>query len=137
MKHYNIFISHSWKYSNQYEGVIKLLDNRRYFSFTDYSIPYTDPIHNTENTEELYQAFYNKMQSCHIVIVMAGIYSSYSRSIKAEIDIALKWFNLPKPIIAIKPLGATQIPKIIQDNNIEVVNWRTESIVDAIRRNGL
>ena len=36
MKTYNLFLSHSWTYSNHYENLINLLNNRPYFSFNDH-----------------------------------------------------------------------------------------------------
>ena len=53
MNTYNLFVSHSWRYSNSYERFINLLTQRRYFSFRDYSIPPDDPIHSARNENEL------------------------------------------------------------------------------------
>ena len=38
MKTYNLFISHSWSYSDQYDRLIRLLRERAHFSFRDYSV---------------------------------------------------------------------------------------------------
>lgn len=39
MRTFNLFISHSWKYSNTYEQLVALLKNRGYFNFKNYSVP--------------------------------------------------------------------------------------------------
>lgn len=44
-KTYNIFISHSWTYSDAYEKLISLLSNDDSFFFKDFSVPKDDPIH--------------------------------------------------------------------------------------------
>ncbi|OPY56750.1 MAG: hypothetical protein A4E55_01950 [Pelotomaculum sp. PtaU1.Bin035] len=43
---YNLFISHSWTYSDAYDKLIGLLNSDPYFSYKNYSVPKDDPIHN-------------------------------------------------------------------------------------------
>lgn len=133
-KTFNIFISHSWSYADAYRRLINLLENRPYFHFVDYSVPRNDPIHNPSNDRELYEAIWNRMRPCHIVLIMAGVYSTYSRWINKEIRIAKKDFSNPKPILAIKPRGNINVSSVVGDNADAQVNWSTESIVRAIRR---
>jgi MTH538 TIR-like domain (DUF1863). len=132
-KVYHIFISHSWTYSDAYDRLINLLRSRPYFDFVDYSVPKDDPIHNPSNDSELYEAIRNEMRPCHIVLVMAGVYSTYSRWINKEIRIATKEFLNPKPILAIKPWGNTNVSTVVSQNADRLVSWNTESIVNAIR----
>lgn len=90
VKVYNIFISHSWTYGDAYDHLISLLRSRPYFNFVDYLVPKNDPIHNPANDRQLYEVIRNKMRPCHVVLVMAGVYSTYSRWINKEIRIAKK-----------------------------------------------
>ena len=46
MKTHNLFISHSWTYSDSYDKLIGLMDARPYFTYRNYSVPKDDPIHN-------------------------------------------------------------------------------------------
>lgn len=131
---YNLFISHSWSYSDHYSRLIDLLNQRPYFYFKNYSITKDDPVHTSGSGKKLYNAIYNKMHNCHIVIIMAGVYSTYSDWINKEIEIAKNEFSDPKPILAIKPWGNENISQVVRDNCDEIVNWNTESVVDAIRR---
>lgn len=39
---YNLFISHSWTYSDAYEKLISLLDADQYFTYKNYSVPKND-----------------------------------------------------------------------------------------------
>lgn len=41
---YNLFISHSWTYSDAYDRLVDLLDNASYFSYRNYSVPKDNPI---------------------------------------------------------------------------------------------
>lgn len=132
-KVFNLFISHSWAYGDQYDRLIKMLKSRRYFSFIDYSVPQNDPIHNARYDWQLYEAIRNKVQPCHIVIILAGVYSTYSKWIDKEIQIATKGFQNKKPILAIAPRGAIRISRIVRENADKTVRWSVESVISGIR----
>jgi len=133
-KTYDLFISHSWTYSNQFDNFVRLLRERPYFSYRDHSVPKDSPIHTSGTDRELYDAIYNKMYNCHIVLILAGVYASYSKWIKKEIRIAKNEFTYPKPILAIKPWGQVNTSQTVRENCDEIVNWSSDSVVNAIRR---
>jgi len=133
---YNLFISHSWSYSDAYEKLIALLEKSPYFSFRDYSVARDDPIHDAPNSQALYDAIKRQMAPCHVVLVMAGVYATYSTWIRKEIRIAKTEYQTPKPVIAVKPWAQTNISHFVRENADDIVAWNTDSIVDAIRRWG-
>jgi len=132
-KHYNIFISHSWAYGNAYDQLVKMLDNDGRFLYRNYSIPKDDPIHNAPNAQALTDAITEKVTFCHVVIILAGVYATYSTWINKEIAIAQTGFATPKPILAIQPWGSERTSKVVQDKADEIVGWNTAPIVRAIR----
>ncbi|HTE01642.1 MAG TPA: TIR domain-containing protein [Mucilaginibacter sp.] len=132
-KTHNLFISHSWNYDNAYYGLIKLLDNRSYFFYKNYSVPKNDPILNAANRKMLYDAIKKQISYSHVVILFAGVYASYSEWINNEIIIAQNEFQFNKPILAVRPWGAQRTSRIVTDAADIVVNWNTESIISAIR----
>lgn len=132
-KTFNLFISHSWTYSNAYENLIKLLDNRSYFFYNNFSIPRNDPIHTKGTDRELYKAIKNKILPSNVVLIMAGVYASHSKWIDKEIRIAKVEFSKPKKIIAIEPWGAIKTSAVVKANADMIVGWNTESIISAIR----
>jgi hypothetical protein len=131
----NLFISHSWQYSDTYDDLCKLLDQRSYFDYKNFSVPKDDPVHTNGTDKQLIEAIYNRLKLCHVVLIMGGVYATHSKWINKEILIANQSFSVPKPIIGIRPLGQTNISKAVQENAVEIVKWNTESIVSAIRRN--
>ena len=131
---YNLFISHSWNYSDAYEKLIQLLNNADRFEYRNYSVPKNDPIHNAPNQYLLKEAIKRQMNSANCVIILAGVYSSYSKWINVEIDLAKKGYVTPKKIIAIEPWGAEKTSAVVKAAADEIVKWNTQSIVDAIRR---
>jgi cysteine synthase len=132
-KTYHLFISHSWSYSDAYTRLKALLDNRGYFTYKDYSVPKDDQIHTKGTDKELYDAIKRHIAPCHCVLILAGVYSTYSKWINAEIKICKEEFSQPKPIIAIEPWGAEKTSKTVKDNADRIVGWNTESVVKAIR----
>jgi hypothetical protein len=122
-----IFISHSWKYDD-YDNLVKLLDGRTYFDFHESSVPESEALTGTNTA--VWTAIENKIRWCQVVLLTAAVHASYSGSIKREIDFAK---SLSKPIIAVVPLGAERTSSLI-GHATEVVSWRADSIVAAIRR---
>ena len=133
MRTFNLFISHSWTYGKTYEGLVDLLKARRYFSYRDFSVPRNDPIHTNGTDRQLYNAIKNKVQLSSVVLIVAGVYATYSKWIDKEIYIAQHEFYTPKPIIAIEPWGSERTSAKVKGVANRVVRWNTDSIVDAIR----
>ena len=131
---YNLFISHSWKYGDAYYQLINLLDNAGYFSYKNYSVESSNPItiYNKNYYEsELMNKLRVQMRTCHVVLILAGVYSSYSEYIQMEIQIAKE---LNKPIIAIEPWASERTSIVVKNSAKCIVKWNTSSIVDAIRK---
>ena len=135
-KTYHIFISHSWAYSDAYEKMVALLDKDGSFSYSNYSVPKDDPIHTNGTDKELYTAIKEKISHASVVLILAGVYSSYSKWIDKEIKIALEEFTTAKPIIAIQPWGAEKTSKKVKDAADKIVGWNSKSIIDAIKELG-
>lgn len=133
---YHLFISHSWKYSDAYEKLISLLDNAEDFIYSDYSVPQDDPIEGAKTDKQLKAAIKEQMAHASIVLILAGVYSTYSKWINIEIDLAQNGFNTPKPIIAVEPWGADKTSSVVKSAADRVVGWNTDSIVKAIKELG-
>ena len=78
-------------------------------------------------------AIRNHMAPCHVVIILAGVYASYSKWINIEIDLALNGFLNPKPIIAVNPWASQRTSVVVSEAADRIVGWNTESVVRAIR----
>lgn len=127
---YNLFISHSWNYSDAYEKLVNLLNTKTYFNYKNYSVPKNDPIHNAPYEYQLKEAIRKRMQPASCVLIMAGVYSTYSKWINIEIELAK---SMNKKIIAIEPWGSEKTSRTVKDAADVIVGWNTDSIVNAIR----
>ena len=127
---YNLFISHSWTYLDEYERLVRLLNSKSKFYYKNYSVPKDDPIHNANNQSQLKAAIKNQMLPTSCVLILAGVYSTYSKWINIEIDLAK---SMDKKIIAVTPWGAEKCSTIVKNSSDVIVNWNTDSIVNAIK----
>ncbi len=135
LRNYNIFISHAWKYGDEYDRLINLLNNAIFFSYKNYSAPEENPLKNLDGSPvrislEIGAAIDRKIRNSQVVLVISGMYANHREWMKYEIDSAL---TMNKPIIAIKPWGNILIPDYIKEKADEIVGWNTDSIISSIR----
>ena len=113
-----------------YEKLVNMLDAKPYFEYKNYSVPKNDPIHNAPYTYQLKEAIRKQMQPASCVLILAGVYSTYSKWINIEIELAN---SMNKKIIAIEPWGAERTSTVVKNAADIIVKWNTDSIVSAIR----
>lgn len=133
MSTYNLFISHSWAYDETYQGLVNILNNQvvpGIFTYKNYSVPKNDPIHNAPTVTALRAAIDQQIKSSSCVLILAGVYSTYSKWINIEIEIARKY---GKKIIAIEPWGAERTSSTVKNAANYIVKWNGASIVKAIK----
>lgn len=131
-KTYRLFISHSWAYSDAYDKVVKMIKNQG-IEFYDHSVPRHDPIHTNGTDKQLHDAIEAKMKGTSCILILAGVYASYSKWIQKEIAIAK---SQGKAIIAIEPWASEKTSKVVKDNADEIIKWQASSIANAIKKWG-
>lgn len=131
-KTYRLFISHSWSYDKNYQTVTDLIRNQG-LSFYDHSVPKSDPIHTNGTDKQLYDAIESRMKGTSCILILAGVYATYSKWINKEIEIAQLY---GKSIIAIEPWGAERTSVVVKNAAHKIVKWQGKSIVDAIKELG-
>ena len=126
---YRIFISHSWAYSSQYDKVESFLTQEgiRYYN---HSVPKADPVHTNGTDKQLREAIEAKIKGCSCVIILAGVYATYSKWINIEIELAKKY---NKPIIAVEPWGALKTSTVVKNAATARVGWNAKSVANAVR----
>ena len=133
MRQHNLFISHSWNHSGAYDKLVGLLDAKIYFAYRNYSVSRDDPIRGTRTDTQLRNAILRQMAPCGVVLILAGVYATYSSWINKEIELAKYGFSSRKPIIAIEPWASERTSAVVKTAADRTVRWNTNSIVEAIR----
>jgi MTH538 TIR-like domain (DUF1863) len=134
LRNYDIFVSHAWRYNDEYYRLINLLNAALFFQYRNYSVPTHDPV--IESGSIVGQAKLANLLDAQIrpvqcVLVIAGMYAAHRYWMDKEIAIA-QMYN--KPIIGIIPWGQMRVPISVQASAHEMVGWNTNSIVAAVRR---
>ena len=127
---YRLFISHAWTYADEYNRMVKILNEASNFIYSNYSVPRHDPV-DANNPTKLKEELRQQIRPVEVVIVLAGMYVAYSDWIQFEIDYAS---GLSKPILGVRPWGSQVTPTAVSSAADEMVGWTTDSIVSAVRR---
>jgi hypothetical protein len=106
LKNYHLLISHSWNYSTRYNTIVHWLNSTNCFKWSNHSVSGDNPLDTSAKTE-LRQKLTNQVRGCNAVIIISGMYATYSEWIGYEINKAIQ---MRKPIIGIRPWGNEQIP---------------------------
>lgn len=130
LRNYHLFISHAWKYDDDYRRLVNLLNTAPHFRWSNYSVPQHNPL-DANNTRKLEKELQDQIRPSSVVLVISGMYVNYREWIEYEIEVAEHY---GKPIVGIRPRGAERIPVLVNKAAKEMVNWNTNSIVAAIRR---
>ena len=135
----NVFISHSWAHSNDYDTLSGWIFERSWsvdpagrnipVRFINTSVPKDDPIHYANNISQLQSAIFSRIYYSDVVVIPTGMYATYSKWIQREIDGANKY---SKPIIAVRPRGQIMNSSVVADAANETVGWMAGSVVDGI-----
>ena len=137
LKTYDLFISHAWNYNADYYKLESFLNKAPLFKWRNYSVPEHDPLIDPKSNTgrgKLLKMLDIQLRPSNCVLILGGMYASYSDWINKEIELAIKY---NKPIVAIYPWGQQRMPNIIQESADEIVGWNTNSIVNAIRKNSI
>jgi len=127
---YALFISHSWDYDQEHARLVRLLEESDELDFRDYSVPKEEKF-DTDTDEELEKVLREKqIKSASVVIVLAGMYSTYSDWIGKEVRIAEEE---GKPILGVKPWGNDRTSNYVEQHADEMVGWNTDSVVEGVR----
>ena len=123
-----IFISHAWKYDEHYWKVYNWIKEE--LDIADYSIPEHDNCGDKLSDKKLKECIDEQIRQSQIVIILSGMYVSYSDWIQYEIE---KAYEMGKYIVGVKPWGNEKMPQIVQNKANVTVGWNKNSIISAIK----
>jgi hypothetical protein len=131
----DVFITHAWRYHEDWTKVCTLLNQARDFKWRNFSLPWHDPAMDA-NSEVgknfIYDALETQIMPAQGVILLAGVYSikSAQRWIDLEIDFARKH---RKPIVGLPPIGESALPLSVRALSDKCATWDTASLVGLLR----
>lgn len=135
MATYNIFISHAWRYSDDYNKVVQWLNeaqDERILTWKNYSVPQHDPLidpNTTVGKTTLKNMLKNQISPSSKVIIISGMYVAHSEWIDYEIDTSVGY---SKYIIGLRPWSQERVPVKVQTNADIMVGWNKQSVINAV-----
>jgi len=127
MAEINIFISHRWVYSDDYDKISGALDRSKY-DVSDRSVPSSDGLDGTK--KEVTSIIKGKIDSASVVLAPARPAAVTEGSMgRTEIDYAI---SKNKEIIAVDTGATDNVASFWAENDIPVVACRKDSIENAI-----
>ena len=132
---YDVFITHAWRYHDDWTQVCALLDHAPGFKWRNFSLPWHDPAMDTNSEvgrKFIYDALETQIIPVNAVILLAGVYAvkSAQRWLDLEIEFARKH---KKPIIGLPAIGSTEVPLPVGSSCDKVAVWDSASLVRALQ----
>lgn len=131
LKSRTLFISHAWAYDDYYWKLVEWFNTAPNFVWKNCSVPNHDALPD-KTSRGLSDGMTRQIAVAQGVIILAGMYASYSGWIDYEIKEAKR---MNKVIIGVKPWGAERIPANVQNAATVMVGWNSASIIQAVRDN--
>jgi hypothetical protein len=124
-----VFVTHAFAEHPDYHRVFEYFETASNFFYVNCSRP--DEVPAAGGKEALREALRNQIKNAEVVLVLSSLYRDNRDWVTYEMDAAQA---LDKPLIAIEPFGAVDVPAEVSKRAAEVVGWNSRSIVDATRR---
>lgn len=131
----NVFISHSWTYSDHYDKLAEWIFEEDWFingarlNFFNTSVPRDNPIHFAPSDQALQEAIYERIAKSNVVVIPTGMYSSHSKWIRKEIEGSSLYY---KPILAVDPWAQKRASSIVMSASTRAVGWNKKSVIDGV-----
>lgn len=133
-KQYDLFISHTWQFSENYYRLENLLRKTDLIRWRNYSVPVDDPLVDPDSSvgkAYLTELLTRQVKPANCVLIIGDHHTARSEWVVKEIEIARLYH---KPILGVYPRGKKTIPSIVKNAAHELAGWNTASIVNAIKR---
>jgi hypothetical protein len=131
---YDIFITHAWRYHEDWTAAAEALDAVPGLKWRNFSVPWHDPAM-SPNTEVGGKFIRNWLESqivpVHAVLLLSGVYAVASNRRWLELELQFARAHR-KPVIAIPAVGQTDVGPDVRALCDVTVAWNGGDIVRAI-----
>lgn len=131
---YDIFITHAWRYHEDWSKISEMLDSLMGTSWRNFSLPWHDPA--MDPNSEVGGKFIRDFLETQIipvrgVIFLSGVYAvkSARRWLDLELEMARKH---NKPVIGLPAIGATTVTPELAGLCDRCVGWDAALVIQAL-----
>lgn len=133
---YDIFITHAWRYHDDWNRLVMALDNAAPFKWRNFSLPWYDPafsLNSAVGRDIISRSLEGQISPAHCCIVLQSVYDTASAQkwVTTELELARK-FN--KPVIALPTWGTDKVSPEVRALCDSVSSWALDDIIASVRR---
>ena len=129
---YRVFISHTWRYNDEYFQLVRLLKADSGFKWINLSRPVHDPGINPDelsNQDFLTEQLAEQIRPAQCMVLLSGMMAESRFWIMKELELA-KYYGIP--VVGVVPWGPyTRILTYI-DPEVEMLKWNSGKIIRSI-----
>jgi len=138
LKCYDLFLTHAWRFHNDWVEFSKLLDKAPGVTWRNFSLPWYDPAIKASTDSGgrfIRDSLESQIISVHAVVLLSGVYSIVSarRWFDMEVEMAKKH---NKPLIGIPVIGETSVSNEVANLCDVCCDWEAMQLfttIDQIR----
>jgi hypothetical protein len=131
---YDIFITHAWRYHEDWSRISEMLDNLPGIAWRNFSLPWHDPA--MDPNSEVGGKFIRDFLETQIipargVVFLSGVYkvNSARRWLDLELEMARKH---NKPVIGLPAIGEPEVPENLRGLCDRTVIWDAMAVIAAL-----
>ena len=135
MKNYiDVFITHAWRYHEDWLNVCEIIDNYNKVEFRNFSVPWHDPgidLHSKIGMNFIEKGLKSQIYPAHVFILLNSVYEI--RNAKKWIELEIKYaqeFNIP--IIGLPNSVDGNIDKYTKSHSDVVISWQKKVVIESI-----
>ena len=131
---YDLFITHAWRYHEDWTTVAEMLDNLPGLAWRNFSLPWHDPAMDPNSEiggKFIRSSLETQIIPVHGVVFLAGVYKvkSARRWLEVEAEMARKH---NKPIIGMPAIGETLVSDEVKALCDATVGWNAGALIAAL-----
>ena len=131
LRTYRVFISHCWEYNAEYDRLVQWFDAEPLFKWKNLSVPEDKALREDKRFESRLR---KRLGDSDVLLVVIGMEIAQRHWMKWKI----KWARIRSiPIVGVMPNGGQRVPKAVENAECQIVGWRRDSVVGAIRHYAL
>jgi hypothetical protein len=132
----DIFISHAWRYHEDWNRVCTMLDAYHPHAWRNFSLPWFDPALSPATEfggQQLRWSLESQIIPVHAVILLSSVFAQHGsrKWIDFEIGVARKH---AKPIIALPASGQSVVSQEVAETADAIAIWDARNLLDLVDR---
>ena len=135
-KPYDIFITHAWRYHDDWTRLCDLFDQNPAVSWRNFSVPWFDPVMdpNTENGARMVRRWLeSQIVPVSVVIFLGSVYAVKSARKWVDIEVEMARRH-GKPIVGLPAFGETEFPAEVLPIVAATASWDLNTLITTLDR---